>query len=1096
VETIGATGLDFGDGAFTNTLNFRVTAYDVDGNWILARALQPGTANENLIHTYATPLNLSGKPWLARISSCCRIGNLRNSSDGSYNVETLIRFDIVNSSPVSGLTAVVNVPINTNFSFPVAALDADGDKLTWRLSDPNESGISDPIGPAGGIDAANAPTINSSNGVLSWNTTGGTFQNDLFTIQVTIEESRNNIVIGKVAVDFIFLVVGSSGYAPECKITPDGPFVATVGRPITFTVQGTDSDSDDIVTINSGGLPSGATMNPSLPTSGASGISSTFRWTPGIGQDGAYTINYTVTDITGQQALCPVLINTSAGANTAYVSGHVFGAFDGESLMSLSNVAVKLIQGSDILYNTTTDPNGVYAFASIPSGAYSIEYSKRGYVSLTTPSINLQGYSNLGHTVLLRNIKPAKPVITAVRDAGTGHDLIVEWTQGPRLGISAYQVYFGNSSGDYIFRSNPIQENGSNKYSFMLSNLQYMKPHYVAVRSYSRALDLWSEYATITPNDTANYPSIPIVLVHGWRSAGSTWNTMDDWLAQDHFNHRWIIDIDPCGGEGERLFDKNSKKLSVGIETLRNNLLQTNGIIPASVMIVAHSMGGMVARRYATGDDSWSAHSKGLKVETLIMLGTPNGGVPLATHLLETSTERCSHRLPGIPAWDCLNAGISHGLGALVCNGPADDEFAEGQILQFNSSPHHNAYRSDVRLVGIAGVQNPPFRIVPKPNDGFIAMESVLQARLTIPGQPERDLLDKAYSYGPIELPLGAVIPGYLHTRLTSAEDIYLVMVRPELLRQSVSQSFRIDLSQAMSPNTSSTDFSYAFSDSIVGLTSVSREFNVWGSSQLALSAFGFGGGLHFGLISPNGTVYDSTIISTPALSYGTMYDLTEIVIPDPLPGNWRVIINADSLLAPAWPYFVSVHVEDSVSVDFLAQPASLALGDTLLLSCKISTNSLAAPDALVSCIGYSDSAQEVLNLSLTDAGVHGDLVAADGNYAAQWVPDDSLGVITLVIQAVGRDSAFLKTGLLFTRVDPRGCCVAASGNVDCDQADVADISDLTALIDHLFINRTQLCCAEEANTDGSPDGVADVSDLTALIDHLFISLAPTAACQ
>lgn len=68
------------------------------------------------------------------------------------------------------------------------------------------------------------------------------------------------------------------------------------------------------------------------------------------------------------------------------------------------------------------------------------------------------------------------------------------------------------------------------------------------------------------------------------------------------------------------------------------------------------------------------------------------------------------------------------------------------------------------------------------------------------------------------------------------------------------------------------------------------------------------------------------------------------------------------------------------------------------------------------------------------------------------------------------------------------------SGNVDCDTADVADISDLTALIDHLFISLAPLCCISEANIDG--EAPVDISDLTRLIDHLFISLQPNEVCQ
>ncbi|MBI5266827.1 MAG: thrombospondin type 3 repeat-containing protein [candidate division Zixibacteria bacterium] len=73
-------------------------------------------------------------------------------------------------------------------------------------------------------------------------------------------------------------------------------------------------------------------------------------------------------------------------------------------------------------------------------------------------------------------------------------------------------------------------------------------------------------------------------------------------------------------------------------------------------------------------------------------------------------------------------------------------------------------------------------------------------------------------------------------------------------------------------------------------------------------------------------------------------------------------------------------------------------------------------------------------------------------------------------------------------------CCVGATGNVDCDTGDGVDISDLSALIDNLFISFTPLCCPNEANTDGS--GGTDISDLSALIDNLFITFTPLTNCQ
>lgn len=88
---------------------------------------------------------------------------------------------------------------------------------------------------------------------------------------------------------------------------------------------------------------------------------------------------------------------------------------------------------------------------------------------------------------------------------------------------------------------------------------------------------------------------------------------------------------------------------------------------------------------------------------------------------------------------------------------------------------------------------------------------------------------------------------------------------------------------------------------------------------------------------------------------------------------------------------------------------------------------------------------------------------------------------------------------------DPCGCCIGTVGNVqiepDCDPTDqTVDISDLTNLIDYLFISFRPICCVDEADisplfSGGVPDGIVDIGDLTDMIDHLFIGFGPMPAC-
>lgn len=74
-------------------------------------------------------------------------------------------------------------------------------------------------------------------------------------------------------------------------------------------------------------------------------------------------------------------------------------------------------------------------------------------------------------------------------------------------------------------------------------------------------------------------------------------------------------------------------------------------------------------------------------------------------------------------------------------------------------------------------------------------------------------------------------------------------------------------------------------------------------------------------------------------------------------------------------------------------------------------------------------------------------------------------------------------------------CCHGNVGNVDCDPQNGIDISDLTRMIDYLYISFAPLCCPPSANFDRSLDGNIDISDLAMLIDWLYISFTAPLPC-
>jgi len=300
-DTISAIGLDFGDATTSVTPNFRVTAYSATEDWVIAEALDPNTGTAGVLHTYAT-----AGPFTASAQSCCRLSTLNNRADGNFWLQTSVYPFSGNSSPVSSLVPIVTVPSSSTASFFVPASDPNGDTIRWRLSTDAEAG--------GGSPPTNIG-VNPNTGEVTWNNTGLN-QSSFWTVQVIIEDLDGiGNVKSRTPVDFLLKInPGVSGNTtPACTLNPSGSLSVSSGTPVSFTVTGTDTDSGDIVTLNTGGLPSGSSMTPALPVSGSSGISSTFNWTPTAGQAGTYQVVFSATDSSGAQSLASKTITVLAG---------------------------------------------------------------------------------------------------------------------------------------------------------------------------------------------------------------------------------------------------------------------------------------------------------------------------------------------------------------------------------------------------------------------------------------------------------------------------------------------------------------------------------------------------------------------------------------------------------------------------------------------------------------------------------------------------------------------------------------------------------------------------------------------------------------
>jgi len=72
------------------------------------------------------------------------------------------------------------------------------------------------------------------------------------------------------------------------------------------------------------------------------------------------------------------------------------------------------------------------------------------------------------------------------------------------------------------------------------------------------------------------------------------------------------------------------------------------------------------------------------------------------------------------------------------------------------------------------------------------------------------------------------------------------------------------------------------------------------------------------------------------------------------------------------------------------------------------------------------------------------------------------------------------------------------TGDINCSGSESPDISDITRMIDHLYISHAPLCCPDEADVNDSNQGAGlepDISDITRLINHLYLAHEALAPC-
>ena len=155
--------------------------------------------------------------------------------------------------------------------------------------------------------------------------------------------------------------------------------------------------------------------------------------------------------------------------------------------------------------------------------------------------------------------------------------------------------------------------------------------------------------------------ALPVILLHGYKEPAGVWELWEHKLAEDNIPFCTVtfdFSDDSCGSA-----TAHASELGAIIEEVKGATSSDQ------VNIVAHSKGGLDARDYLSSTDSSD-------VANLIMIGTPNGGGPIADFIISINIFNPALYYP------------SH----ILCTPALHDLETNADVLDVAQNPHTNYY--------------------------------------------------------------------------------------------------------------------------------------------------------------------------------------------------------------------------------------------------------------------------------------------------------------------------------------------------------------------------------------------------------------------
>jgi len=367
------------------------------------------------------------------------------------------------------------------------------------------------------------------------------------------------------------------------------PVLETIGNQsvdenvaLTFTLSATDADGDTL-TYSATDLPSGATLNSST---GA------FSWTPDYSQAGSYSLTFSVNDGNGGTASETIIITVNNVEVLEMLDGSEFSA--GREIYSDT---LKLIVERTAMDGAVTD--------GCTRLLLRMEVNDFNQVTLS-----IEGESND-----LENDNGFLQSIGKQNDPQKNQTLIIDPVE---IGEKKYVFAVYRSPENFVRKG--IDKNQDN-----IDDDTIISERTITLKAKSNSQTLAIRNIKLVRP--------PVLLIHGLWSDASMWNNFKQMLKAQVSDVTLFANNYP----NDVSFDENKNVVEQQFIKHAKNTMRSKKIAMIQADIVGHSMGGLLARIYAEGEEyyskGWYLNDKNFQegsINKLITLDSPHYGSFLA----------------------------------------------------------------------------------------------------------------------------------------------------------------------------------------------------------------------------------------------------------------------------------------------------------------------------------------------------------------------------------------------------------------------------------------------------------------------------------